>query len=231
MNRNKALSIIAITLALILITGVVSGTFKHSFTYLEFNTGSTTWKESDETRTSWSIEILNNLEYNTTEALPVAKVLFSNSTNATVSLPLHFNTWYTDSGSTWAFEVRLATTVNPGADDYAKLVTVENLEYGEDGAVCLTLDSDGEFNVGNSTDEDAYLEKYSLGEFDISYVGQVGSFSENGTCALSGYISVEVGDYSVSSSESLMSVMPAIVSLACFGIALGFVGKVMRSNR
>ncbi len=230
MDRNKALSIIALTLSLVLMIGVVSATFKHSFTYLEFNTGSTTWKESDETRTSWSIEILNNLEYNTTEALPVAKVLFSNSTNATTSLPLHFNTWYTDSGSTWAFEVRLATKVNPGADDYAKLVTVEKLEYGEDGVVCLSLDSDGEFNVGNSTDADAYLEKYSLGAFDISYIGRVGSFSENGTCALSGYISVEVDDYVVSTSQSLMSVMPTLVSFACFGIALGFVSKVMRNR-
>lgn len=223
MKHKLILSIL--TLTLILSFPLVSGTFSYSFTYLEFNSGATVWKSSDETRTSWKIEIQNSLTYNTSETLPVAKILFGNSTNATTCLPMHFNTWYADSGSTWSFEVRLATKVNPSADDYALLKKVEKLPYGEDGKVFLRLDTNGDFNVGNETDEDVYLDEYAMGSFDISYIGRVGSFSENGSCATAGYISVILSDYSVSMTSTLNDLVVPILNLTMLGIAITFVRK------
>jgi len=96
---------------------------------------------------------------------------------------------------------------------------------GKDDYLQVRLDSNGNLNVGNSSDRSAFVEDFGFGAFNCTYLVGIGSPA----CAVeSGYVSVELGLYGGDYTSSIMSWMPIIVEFAMLGMVLGMLKKFQR---
>ncbi|RLI44548.1 hypothetical protein DRO69_07165 [Candidatus Bathyarchaeota archaeon] len=210
---NRKLLLPTIFLTLLTLAPVLSASFAYSFTYTSFNTTTWTYKQTDEARTAWQVEIVNNLVYNTTTA-GTAKIELTNATSGNQTI---IDLCYASDG-----------TLDVWIGDETSRDKVTSGSWTADEKIYYTLDSNGYLDIGNETDRDSILSDYVLGAFSLEYVGA--SSQEGANVATSGYISVEITDAPISVEfETVTDIIYAVIPLIFTVAVLGVVIKMFKS--
>jgi len=170
--------------------------------YTKFNTSTPDYRELDEATTSLSFEIINKLTFNTSTTGAKAVVQICNGTSGTI---YHLDI-------VLVCDKTLEVVLN--MPTYIKIAT-GTWEYNE--TIYVSINSDGDLYVRSG--DNVVIDDYNIGTFTMRALAGSGV---DYACT-SGYLSVDLGHYEV--NNVISEWIPAIVSIAMLGVAIGMIKK------
>jgi len=212
MKRSRVLLTALLLLTLSSAIAVCYASSTYSILYTKFN--DETWKnyQLDKQYTSLNVDIKSFITFNETTGDPACKVAITNDTGDT---PEGLNFLFKrDSNALQIWKIEGVTEV-----------MIASGTYTDEETVRVTLSS-GYVTVKtyNGTAYTTVLQNFAFSNY-IEYVRVKGSGSD---IATDGYMQVEVNAGSAGINSSITEILPAIVSLAMLGVAIGIVKKTGR---
>lgn len=199
---QKYTIVLTIFLALTLCVSIAYASTVYTWDYTKFNSETPDYRELDKATTSISFEIINKLTFNSTTTGAKAVVQICNGTTGTI---YHVDIVFVKDGT-------LEVVLN--MPSYIKIATGT---WEENITTRVSIDSDGDLYVKHG--DTVIVDDYNIGTFTMRAFGGSGVAH---SCT-SGYLSVDLGAYET--NQIVNEWLPAILSIAMLGIAIGMIKK------
>lgn len=216
------LGLVAVVVSLLMV-GVAWGYSEAvSFDYAKFNTETPTHKAFDDSYKAWQVVITPELVYNTTTGgTCIFDLAYSTDvdTNKNPDCPAVELSFWNDSTLQVAYYEEVEAGIN-----WIEITQKAN-GWKKGTAVYVKLSSDGKLRVGDADDDKKIVDDYVVGEIEVQYVGVRGSTTGTKYVATSGYATVEITAFAMSSSGMTAWVSP-LLGIVMLGICVGMLRKM-----
>lgn len=216
--RPKTTKILTLSMLLLfLLISCVSASTTITIPYDKFNTTSITYYQTDKTYTMFEAKITPSVAYNTSNNNAVIVLALTNANNESRD------------GILLKIFQSLAQVFIMTNSSYA---SNKIAEIGGDvgwksaiGDTWLITYCDGKLSIGNSTDKEALIGNYALGDFALNYIQASDGSAVSGS-VISGSVYVEIDDSMLQTQTLVYAWIPVIVTFAMLGMVLALVKKL-----
>jgi len=216
--RPKTTKILTLSMLLLfLLISCVSASTTITIPYDKFNTTSITYYQTDKTYTMFEAKITPSVTFNTSNTNAVIVLALTNANNESRD------------GIVFKIFSSLAQVFIMTDSVYSDSKIAE---IGGDvgwknaiGDTWLITYVNGKLSIGNSTDKDALIGNYALGDFTLNYI-QASDGSATPQSVTSGSVYITIDDSMLQTQTLVYAWIPVIVTFAMLGMVLALVKKL-----